>query len=314
MGLRARAGIDRGRECPGPVVRRAATTMVRASLWVVLLLAGCRDAEPASAKGPVTEEPKPLPQVAAQDGPPTRAAEPEPRVEPDRPRRPEPKAPPMGAPAYRRSGSEADGIDDFLFWGWSGDGRRFGFETYFAGSAMADCEGEAELTIVDAGTDRYVDDGHVVVRHRDPEAEVCDPPDLREELGFRRDPRLRREGISPALGTGPIPIEGSGESWSFALPSGERVTLTFRVLHGTDDPMEAADGAGYELRMTVPGQDEVVVENGVRRRPWFMGYDLGRGMVFLGPDGRHAAIMVAQMQVIPEGVRTTWMANGVRLR
>ncbi|MCH9688634.1 MAG: hypothetical protein K0V04_44795 [Deltaproteobacteria bacterium] len=59
---------------------------------------------------------------------------------------------------------------------------------------------------------------------------------------------------------------------------------------------------------------EVVVERGRRRRPWTLGYGLDEGMVFVGPKGRHAAIMVAKREVMPEGVRTTWMFSGVTLR
>lgn len=36
-------------------------------------------------------------------------------------------------------------------------------------------------------------------------------------------------------------------------------------------------------------------------------------MVFVGPNGEHAVVLVAQEQVIPEGTRTTWMANGITL-
>lgn len=290
--------------------------MLCSSLGLGLLVVACGGSDPvgsrAEAKTPVTREPTPLPGPSRSpttttptqtDGPQDGAA----------PTRPPPKER-EGPEPFHRPHDATRGADELVFWGWSADGRHFAFETYFRGAGMAECEGEAELTIVDAQTDRYAADGHVVVRHRDPDAEVCDPPDLREELGYRRDPRLHREGISTALGTGPIPIEGSGEQWRFVLPSGEAVELSFRVRHGTDDPMEAADGAAYELRMTVPGGEEVVVERGLRRRPWIMGYDLSQGMVFVGPHGAHAAILVAQEQVIPEGTRTTWMANGVALR
>ena len=70
----------------------------------------------------------------------------------------------------------------------------------------------------------------------------------------------------------------------------------------------------YVLRMTLPGAAEVTVEPGKRRRPWTIDYGLDEGMVFVGPKGEHAALMVAQRQVMAEGVRTTWMANGVSLR
>ncbi|MCA9710329.1 MAG: hypothetical protein KDK70_31105 [Myxococcales bacterium] len=218
---------------------------------------------------------------------------------------------------YRRAGNPAEGVDEFVFWGWSEDGNYYAFETFHHGADMANCEGEAELSIVDAQADRYAEDGHVVVVHKEPEAEVCDPPDLREELAHRRTPRLERYGISADYVGGPIPIEpkgGDGTHWSFTPPDGGPIALSFRVLHGTDDPMMAIDGAAFELEIQQEGMSPVVIENGRRRRPWTLGYGLDQGMAFVGPKGRHAAIMVAQRMTMPEGVRTTWMSSGVTLR
>ncbi|MCH9684521.1 MAG: hypothetical protein K0V04_24005, partial [Deltaproteobacteria bacterium] len=215
---------------------------------------------------------------------------------------------------YRRPVDDAAGVDAFVFWGWSADGRYFAFETFHAGSGMANCEGEAELSIVDATADRYAPDGHILLTPADAEAEVCDPPDLRVELGYRRKARLERYKIDAAHIRPPIAFEGTGERWSFATPSGERAKVAFRVVHGTDDAMEAVDGAAFELRVTAPGRDETIVEPGTRRRPWTLGYDLAEGMVFVAPGGNYAALMVAQHQVMPEGVRTTWMSSGVTLR
>lgn len=225
-----------------------------------------------------------------------------------------PESPARRATEYRRTGNAATGVDEFVFWGWSEDGRYYAFETYHHGSFMVSCEGEAELTIVDAQADRYADDGHVLIEPADPEAEVCDPPDLREELAHRRAPRLERYGISAEYLGGPIGLDRSGARWSFTPPDGGTIQVSFRVKHATNEPMEAADGAAFVLKIKQPGMSEVVVENGRRRRPWTLSYDLDEGMVFVGPKGRHAAIMVAQRQTMPEGIRTTWMSSGITLR
>lgn len=314
-------------EWTGPLGRRvSAVARASPSLTLVLLL-GCggHDGKPASVRAAASApaeadapEPDASPTAASSERGPSPASPAD---------APPPQTSP--SPAYLRPGDIATGVDELVFWGWSADGRRFAFETFHYGAQMANCEGEAELTIVNAATDRYAHDGHVLVKHREPEAEVCDPPDLREELGFRRDPRLLREGISAKGGDGPIAIEREGKSdrYRFALPEragGGVASLSFRVLHDSDDPMEAADGAAYELRMTLPGASpqgaegdeggETVIERGRRRRPWVLRYSLDQGMVFIGPEGRYAAILVAVHEVMPEGVRTTWMANGVALR
>ncbi len=218
------------------------------------------------------------------------------------------------AQPFRRAGDVTSGVDELVFWGWSADGRYFAFETFHAGAQMARCEGEAELSIVDATTDRYAEDGHIQLTYRDAEADVCDPPDLRVELGHRRSARLERYGIEASHISPSVSFEGAGERWTVALPDGSEAAVTFRVLHATDDPMDAADGAAFELRLAVPGRPELQVEAGARRRPWTLSYDLAQGMVFVGPGATHAALMVAQRQVMAEGVRTTWMSNGVVLR
>jgi len=78
--------------------------------------------------------------------------------------------------------------------------------------------------------------------------------------------------------------------------------------------MEAVDGAAYELGLTLPTKPEQIIEPGRRRRPWSLSYNLEEGMVFLGPKGEHAALIVQQRETMPEGVRTTWTSNGVTLR
>lgn len=286
--------------------------MRRAALgWIVLVgLAACeRGSGPSpSASGPSERPAAPAPAPDAADGSPLDAGPPDAG-------QPPPTEPASESAPYVREGDAATGIDDFAFWGWSEDGRYYAFETFHAGAGMANCEGEAELSIVDAQTDRYADDGHVRLQHADAEAETCDPPDLKQELAYRRAPRLERYGISPEHVGGPLAFEGGPERFRLALPDGGLpITFTLHVLHGSSDPMEAAEGAAYVLRMEQSGMSPVVVELGRRRRPWTLSYGLDQGMAFIGPKGRHAAILVAQRQVMPEGVRTTWMSNGVTLR
>lgn len=288
---------------------------------LVLAIAGCkgstRDATgskgsaQAPVAGPGAKAPAPVPDPEAPTAD-ANAEGPAPDPDTETPASDDPA--PGSAEAYRRRGDPAAGVDAFVFWGWSEDGRYYAFETYHHGSDMANCEGEAELTIVDAQTDRYAPDGHVLVEHAEPEAEVCDPPDLQEELAHRRAPRLERFGISAEYLGGPIALDGRGDHWSFTPPDGGTVDVSFQVKHKTDDPMEAADGAAFVLKIKQPGMSEVVVENGRLRRPWTLSYGLDEGMVFVGPKGRQAAIMVAQHQTMPEGVRTTWMSSGITLR
>lgn len=276
-------------------------------ITILLASAGCNGKGDAKVPDPGatrTHAPRTTAEPTAQPTAPETKADPE---APDRPS-PGPSA------AYRRPGDPAAGVDEFVFWGWSEDGRYYAFETQHHGSDMAHCEGEVELTIVDAQADRYAADGHVLLEYEDAEAKTCDPPDLAVELAHRRGPLLERYGISAGYLGGPIGLEGRDERWSFAPPDGGAVDLTFRVKHGTDDPMEAADGAAFVLKIKQPGMSEVVVEDGRRRRPWTLRYGLAEGMVFVGPKGRQAAIMVAQHETMPEGVRTTWMSSGITLR
>lgn len=259
-------------------------------LLPLLLLGACdRGSAPPPSGAPATPTDTPTP-----------AAEPE----------PEPTPAPVASEPYRRAGDSASGVDDFVFWGWSEDARYYAFETFHNGSDMVNCEGEAELAIVDAQTNHYAKDGHVLVEHAQPEAEVCDPPDLREALAVRRPPLLAKYGISAGHIGGPISLEPAGEDgehWSFTPPGKDSVAVSFRVLHGVEDPMEAAEGAAFELVVGPPGASEP----GSRRRPWTLSYGLEQGMVFVGPDARRWAIMVAQRMTMPEGVRTSWTPSGL---
>lgn len=217
------------------------------------------------------------------------------------------------AEPHRRAGDPAAGVDELVVWGWSPDGRYFAFETYHHGADMVSCEGEAELTVVDVPANATAADGHVLVKHAEPEAEVCDPPDLRAALAERRGPLLERFGITAAGLGEPVSFEAQGERWSFSGPGREPVALSFTVLHGVEDPFEAIDGAAFELRATPPGKDEVVLEDGRERRAWTLGYELERGLVFTSPQGEHAALLVATRSTMPEGVRTSWIARGLAL-
>ncbi|MEM9454820.1 MAG: hypothetical protein AAGF11_11620 [Myxococcota bacterium] len=289
-------------------------------LWGLVGALGCdqsSDARPEVQTKDQRAGPRPKAKTGYEDTEAVRDGARRDDAKPDHIRDAEPASPKpqdRRADEYRREGDPAKGVDNFVFWGWSQDGRYYAFETYHHGSSMVSCEGEAELTIVDAQADRYANDGHILVKPADPEAEVCDPPDLREELAHRRAPRLERYGISAEYLGGPLGLDKSGTRWNFTPPDGGTIQVSFRVKHATDDPMEAADGAAFVLKVKQPGMSEVVVENGRRRRPWTLSYGLDDGMVFVGPKGRHAAIMVAQRLTMPEGVRTTWMSSGITLR
>ena len=271
--------------------------MRRAHVLALVVLLGACEHGPQST----SSVDAPAPKAETTQGAPTPAA----------------KAKPAASEVYRRPGDPATGIDELAFWGWSEDGRYFAVETYHHGADMVECEGEAELTIFDAEANRPAEDGHVLIKHAEPEAETCDPPDLREALAQRRAPLLERYGITPAHIGGPLSLEpsGDGSRWSFTTPKERKaVTLSLRVLHGTDDPMEAIDGAAFELELQPEGGPAVVLEPGRERRPWTLGYGLEQGMPFVGPQGRHAAILVATQMTMPEGVRSSWTPRGATLR
>lgn len=268
----------------------------------LLALAACTAAGPAPRAGS-----RAAAEVVAAPGPATAA--------PAAPAAATATAKPRGEP-FRRDGDVAAQVDALTFWGFSADGQRFAFETFYAGPGGARCEGEVDLFIVDVARDAYVPGGHVELKHRDPEGEPCDPPDLRAAMDARRGALLEAHGIvvgafvPPAA---PIPIgDDRVDIFLVDLARGRSGFLDIDVLDGGRERAHEGAGAGFKLTLTV-GERPIVVEPGARRRPYVWDYDPGRGLVFVSPDGRGAAFLTATIALSYEGDRTSFMANGVRL-
>jgi hypothetical protein len=271
--------------------------MPRVALVLVLLTAcGAPELQPLhEAKKREADKPPPTPT-------PPPAPEPEPEPEP-----------------FRRAGDPKQQRDLLQFWGFSADGLRYAFETYDHGPGAVKCEGEASLFIVDAEQDSFVDGLPLILKHKQPDAERCDPPDLRAELDRHRDELFHRHGIivgnqGPAIVPRPaVTTSGSGRSSTLDLPSGKQLRAQLEVLDG-DREKVGERGAAYRLTLAADGDPAPrIVEPGERRRPWIWDYDLDQGLAFIGPDGHHMALLLATTRRSFEGDRHSYMSNGLRL-
>ncbi len=271
--------------------------MPRVALGLVLLTAGgAPELQPLhEAKKREADKPPPTPT-------PPPAPEPEPEPEP-----------------FRRAGDPKQQRDLLQFWGFSADGLRYAFETYDHGPGAVKCEGEASLFIVDAEQDSFVDGLPLILKHKQPDAERCDPPDLRAELDRHRDELFHRHGIivgnqGPAIVPRPaVTTSGSGRSSTLDLPSGKQLRAQLEVLGG-DREKVGERGAAYRLTLAANGDPAPrIVEPGERRRPWIWDYDLDQGLAFIGPDGHHMALLLATTRRSFEGDRHSYMSNGLRL-
>ncbi|MCY1059832.1 hypothetical protein [Nannocystis sp. SCPEA4] len=224
----------------------------------------------------------------------------------------------LGAP-YERPGDPRQQIDQLTVWGWSRDGRYFAFETFDAGPGAATCEGAARLFVVDTDSNILVEGGYVEVRHKSPDSQPCDPPDLRAALAPRRTALLEKYAIEPGYLLPPAePQEAAAprpgvKAYAILLPSGHSATATLEVLGGDRERAHEGRGAAFKLDLALPNHATVQLEPGVRLRPYIWNYDLDRGLVFTSPDGTHMAIMTATTEISFEGDRTSWIASTFRL-
>ena len=281
-------------------------------LALLLLLAACPPAEPEETT------PEPTPEV-------TPAATPEPTPEATPEVTPEPEPTPEPTPAGVVVEGEPHVVpevvtmpgmaDRFTFWGWSGDGLRYAFETYRAGEGAVECDMKYEVFVVDAETDAYVEGGRLEVAHESPEpgpSGVCVPKELEPLLEEQRAALFEAHGIVPGNLNPPAEVKDKGGAYSFEKPNGEVVPLVFRILHEPPESMgeEAAAGAAYYLALN-PSEGKLVVENGRTRRPYVLSYK--PRLVFFSPAGRHAAVVMGRTHTAFEGTRDSWMTNGVAL-
>ena len=231
-----------------------------------------------------------------------------------------PATPVPAAPAepYARPGDPKDQRDELKFWGFSADGARYAFETYYHGPGGAQCEGQASLFIVDADSDSFVPDSPLIIKHKDPDAARCDPPDLRAEMDRSREQLLHRHGIvvgnqGPAIIPTPVTNDkATGRASTLTLPSGLTLRAEVEVIDGDREKVGERGGA-YRLTLIRDGQPPKIVEPGTRRRPFVWSYDLDEGVAFLGPDGHHLAILLGTAQRSFEGDRHSYMSNGLKL-
>jgi hypothetical protein len=265
------------------------------TLLLLLLLAGCD-----AAVDPVPDEPDAAPTPAATPSP---TATPAPAAEPDR-REP-----------VRRGTAQLDG---FTFWGWSGDGTLYAFETHDPGPGAVSCEGAFDLFVVDASTDRFAKGGHVGLKHREPEPAdgVCTPKDLAAAWAPQRDAALSAHGIVRGSGATPLAYTAGADpgTWTLSTPRGP-VDLKFAVSSpGREAVMlDPAAGASYSLQLRQDHGAWRTVEPGTRKRETVHAYSLTDASAYLSPDGAHAALFVARTHLSYEGDRVTFMSNGVTL-
>lgn len=232
----------------------------------------------------------------------------------------EPAPPPPASEPWTRPGDAATQTDDLTFWGWSRDGQRYAFEVHDHGPGAARCEGKYVLYVVDATRDAFVDGAPLEIKHASPEAERCDPPDLKAEIERHRPEVLHRHGIvvghlrQPTL---PAPITTSTgkerrPAWTLALGAGDPLRAELETIGGGRD-RAGEPGAAFKLTLTRGGDPPLVLEKGERRRPFVWAYSLGGGAAFVSPDGGHVAVITAVTQLSYEGDRHTFMSNGAAL-
>ncbi len=212
--------------------------------------------------------------------------------------------------AYKRTGDKARNIDDFSFLGWSSDGHFFAFETHYHGPQMANCEGEAALTIVDATTDTVAPGGHISFKYSDPEASECGTPPAQRLRGVA-PAALNKYGIESQTAGTPDRLVSEHQLYAFASGSIPQ-KVEFFVKHKSEnyDP----EGAAYFLAL-VPGErKKQVIEAGTKRRPYVMNYDLETSMAFVSPDKKRLALFVGMTMSDAEGPRHSWKVNGITLK
>ncbi|HEY0132961.1 MAG TPA: DUF2259 domain-containing protein [Nannocystis sp.] len=235
-------------------------------------------------------------------------------ADPAAPATPEPE---KSTQPYTRAGDPKDQRDELRFWGFSEDGTKYAFETYYHGAGGAQCEGQASLFIVDADSDSFVEDSPLVIKHKQPDAERCDPPDLRAEMDRHREQLLHRHAIvvgnqgAPIVPAPAVDEKGKARASTIALPSGT-LRAEVEVIDG-DREKVGERGAAYKLTLVREGQPPKLIEPGTRRRPFVWDYNLDEGVVFVAPDARHLAIVLGTAQRSFEGDRHSYMSNGVKL-
>lgn len=267
----------------------------------LLLTTACGKTDQAS---PPSTEPAPASVPAASA--PAEKAPPAPAVEKVK----EKESTPQASSAYVRTGDKAKNIDDFSFLGWSADSRYFAFETHYHGPHMANCEGEAALTVVDATSDTIAPGGHTSFKYPEPEASECGPsPSSR--LSAAAPAALSKYGIQAQTAGTPDRLVSEHQLYSFAQGTLAQ-KIEFFVKHKAEN--YEPEGASYFLALVEADGQKQIVEPGTKRRKYVMNYDLESSMAFLSPNKKQLALFVGMTMTDAEGPRHSWMSNGITLK
>jgi len=206
--------------------------------------------------------------------------------------------------------------DSFTAWGWSADGRLFAYETWMPGEGAVSCDMRYEIFVVDAAEDAFVDEGTLVVAHESPDGDGaggCQPVDLEAAAEPLRSALLEKHGIVVGNLQALQPASaGSGRKFTLPGPGDSSHPLVFRVLHGSlEEPMSeaASAGAAYYMALKTKEGTSLILEPGKTRRPWILSY-APRG-IFYSPDAKHAIVLIQRTHTAFEGVRGSWMVNGM---
>lgn len=240
---------------------------------------------------------------------------PETPATPETPTNPETPATPEAGEPYVRPLADYDMekyVDGFTFWGWSADGSRYAYETHRGNQGAIECDAGAELTVVDATTDRYAEGGQLEVKATTEvfvEGEACTIEDVLKLLDAQREAHLAKFGIVEGLATTAIPLTEGDGGWRFSTPDGANYTLTLEVSGpGWDDP---SVGAGFTGTLSKQGGGSVVFEDGSTKRPFH--FDYTPDLVFLSPSGQRAALVTTKVRMAFEAKRHQPMTSAVDL-
>lgn len=274
---------------------------------LVVLTLGCSGGEEAATPPPRGSEGPPAEAPAPPEAPEAPEAEPTATAPPPEDGAAAPEPPPPAGAFELQPEEEVQGVADrFVLWGWSADGARYAFSTYDPGPGGRDCEGTAELFVVDAGRDAYVKGARASFDFGPEVHAPCPEPHPFVAHDEALAPKLAEQGIVKGQVGTRLALTPSGEGrWSVALPGG-RGSLAFAVT-GEARRAEGPEGNGYRAVLS-RGKEELVIEAGTRKRDWI--WDYSPQALFLSPDGQHALLVVQREGMGFEGSHITFMTNG----
>jgi hypothetical protein len=202
-----------------------------------------------------------------------------------------------------------------VFLGWSRDNRYYAFEVHRPASAPHDMDlGSLELQIVDAKTDKWLPQSHLLYVNSltcEYFDSNCDDLDVRNHKYFsfagmrksfqqEKKQKLSKYKIEVGYLTEPVQFIEDGDRYSFPLPDGRNGLLSFQSEEG-----QQYDIAGYTFSWLSPFNRPI--ESGKKRQET-LSYALNSA--FVSPDGSHVAFVVSKYITIHEGTELSFMTNG----